>query len=167
MKSFLTFAFFFSFIVLYAQNSEKHLRKIDRYADRIDNSQLQLDSINSIFDSITVKTSIYKDKLFSISHFENSNTDLAIIYYFKDKNLILVKVVEQSPGFKDLNKYSSFYISDDKIISEKYCHNIRTGIIPFDRDIYELYGYNKAFNRDFLELYIFNLLDKIKTTANK
>jgi len=169
MKSFWTITFFFSFSILFAQPAESDLRKIDIYAYNLENSNLQLDSLSVIFDSISVKTNIYEQKLLTVSHFTNSNTDLTINYYFEDKKLILVRVNEQSPKSKDLYNYSSFYISDNKIISKKYYHNINTGmLIPSDdKEFYELYGYNKTFNSDFLEKYIFDLLDKIKTTANK
>jgi len=168
MKSIWTFTFFFSFSILFAQTSDRHLRKIDMYAYKIDSSHLHFDSLKFTFDSITVKIKIYNDKLFSISHFANSNTDLTISYYLKDKKLILVRVSEQSPVFDDLYNYSYFYISNNKIISEKCRLNLRPCMaIPLDKDIYELFGYNKTFNRDFLKQYIFNLHDKIKLQLTK
>jgi hypothetical protein len=168
MKSSLTLAFVFSFSILFAQTSERHLRKVDMYSYKVDSCHTQLDTLKFTFDSIKVTTNIYKEKYFTVSHFENSNTNLTIVYYFKAKELILVRVSERSPKFNDLYHYYSFYISDNKIVSKKNRFSLRQYMaVALDNDIYEVYGYNKTFNNDFLKQYIFTLRDKIKLQLTK
>ena len=50
------------------------------------------------------------------------------------------------------------------MFKENYYNSVRICLpIPIDKSKYELYGYNKDFNKKFLKLYSANLLATLKT----
>jgi hypothetical protein len=147
---------------VFSQLSHRKLIHIDKYAYKMDGSQ-RLDSLELKFDSIEVYVIISENKLATVNKFINSNSVLSIDYYFKNSKLILVRVHEKSPKFPDQYNFSSFYFSNDSIVSEKSRFTIPQGLpIPMEFDIYELFGYNRTFSSNFIKEFIVTLLEKTK-----
>ena len=155
---------------IFSQISQRKLINIDKYAYKIETSP-RLDSFELKFDSIKVSVFISENKFSTVNKFINSNSTLSVDYYFKKSKLILVRVDEKSPKFIDQYNYSSFYFSNDSIVSEKSRWTIPHGLTyPKEFDIYELFGYNRTFSNNFLKEYIVTLYEKIKlppTTATR
>ena len=154
-------------VKLLGQDKLSKADSLSLYAYQIDTAKTKTDSFNLSLDSIQVGVKTKTNKIATTNFFEKSKTHLTIDYYFKDNDLVLVNIAEQSPKFDDLHSYSVFYYDKGKLFDEKYRHTIRPCLaIPMDKTIYELYGYNPTLNSDFLKAYVVKLLDKIKTTGN-
>ncbi|GEM_PF-1094634 len=152
---------------LFGQDKISKTDSISLYAYRIDTTKTKTDSFKLSLDSIQVDVKTKTNKIATTNFFEKSKSHLTIDYYFKDKDLVLVNIVEQSPKLDDLHSYSVFYYDNGRLFDEKYRHTIRPCLaIPMDKTIYELYGYNPTLNTEFLKKYLVELLDKIKTTGN-
>ena len=152
---------------LFGQDKLSKTDSISLYAYQIDTAKTKTDSFKLLLDSIQVEVKTKTNKISTTNFFDKSKSHLTVDYYFKDDNLVLINIAEQSPKLDDLHSYSIFYYDKGKLVDEKYRHTIRPCLaIPIDKTVYELYGYNPTLNSDFLKFYVIELLDKIKTTGN-
>lgn len=165
--SYIVLTFFVS-VKLFGQDKLSKADSISLYAYQIDTANTKIDSFKFLLDSIQVDVKTKDNKIATTNLFEKSKSRLTVDYYFKDNDLVLINISEQSPKFDDLHSYSVFYYDKVKLFDEKYRHTIRPCLaIPLDKTIYQLYGYNPTLNSEFLKVFIVELLDKIKTTGNK
>jgi hypothetical protein len=148
---------------IYGQTDSIRIPKFYEIAFRIDSVKGKSRKFKMKMDSIEIKGQRYAKKIETINHFQKSKSNLEIDYYFEENNLILVMVKEPAPnGMKELYLHSIFYIENDKITSEEQRNTVLPCMaIPLDKNIYELYGYNKSINGEFLRKYIFDLVKKI------
>ena len=164
MKHFLVIIFLTISANLFAQNDSIKIRNIYLNAYKIDSLNKKAAKISTIkFDSINVKIKYFNDKVETENFFINSNTTLSIIFYSENSKLSFARIIEKCKTMGDLANTSEYYFEHNKIFSERYYHGVRGCMaIPFGKSIYELYGYNKYLNDEFLKSYVIKLYDKIK-----
>ncbi len=141
--------------MLFVRN-ETHL--IDSSSNKKLNSyQLEIDSAKILVNS-------FKNKLHTISCFKNSNTQLEIDFYIKSEKIILIKIVENSSNYPDIaSSITEFYFKDEDFYQTRNYFKRPTGLTHRpDEDIKAFYGYNKAFNEEFLKTYSNKLYVEIK-----
>lgn len=152
---------------LFGQKTNPKRNKIDMYAYQLDTSRAATsDSITFLFDSVQVTALVQKNRVVATCLFVNSKSVLTIRYYSKDKELVSVKIREQSPLMDDMYANSFFYYDKGKLFDENYRWTVRACMaIPTDKSVYELYGYNPNLNADFFKIFVLQLYDKIKLQA--
>jgi len=119
---------------------------------------LQNDSFTILLDSIESKVKLSENKIFTLNYFNKSKARFVVEYYFKNRELILVRIKEQSSKFDELYQFSDFYISNNKVVDENYGHTVNPCFIGQN---IEDYGYQN-FSANFLKYYFPELLAKIK-----
>ena len=164
MKKIFIILILLTSLLSFSQKDSIKMRQIDLVAFKIDSLNLKATKkYNLKIDSVKINVSKYPNKIETKNLFINSNSKLSINYYFKEGNLILVRVKEQSPTMDDLFNYTVYYYENGKVFTKDFYHSVRICLpISLDENIYELYGYNKELNADFLSKYIEKLYSKIK-----
>lgn len=165
MIKFIIFLLIFNSNFSFGQNDSIKAREIYNDSFKIQKGKF-IKSAKISFDSVSVKVSQYENIIETENYFEKSKTKLNIQYFIKNKTLNLVRVREDSESPNDFWLIRQFYFENIKIFYEEeraYISGRMHGIgIPRDKTIYEIYGYNKNLNSDFLKVYILQLFSKIK-----
>lgn len=106
-------------------------------------------------DSAQVKANKYKNKLSAEIKFKESGNKLTAVIYFDSDKVILIRIKEQSPFFKnydDAEKQSEFYFKNENLIDEK----IRIAIpsvmhgVGMPKNLDKEFGYNKYLTTKYL-----------------
>ncbi|HRX93419.1 MAG TPA: hypothetical protein P5158_04850 [Chitinophagaceae bacterium] len=148
---------------LFGQKNKHKTNKIDMYAYQLDTTKATSDTISFLFDSIQVIAQVQKNRLVTTCLFLNSKSVLTIRFYSKDKELISVKIREQSPIMSDMYSNTFLYYDKGKLFHEYYRHTVRPCMgFSKDQSLYEMYGYNPSLNADFLKKFVTLLYEKIK-----
>lgn len=147
---------------LFAQLRNTKADSLRYYIYNVDTSKIILDSQQLKKDSIQVKTKLFSDKIIATCYFGKSKTELRIEFYLKNNALVFVKIVERSPIFSDLNRFTELYFENCHIFYESYYRSIRI-CMPIDlkSDTDAFYGYNKTITSDFLKRYVLELFNLI------
>jgi len=142
---------------------------INKYRSQIDLVAKKTQEINLVPDSIEVRVNCknYGEKIEAVSWFKNSRSFLKITFYLKKDKLVSVSVKEKSPLYDDLYRFSGFYFESDTIFYSDYYSTVRPCmLIPVDKSLSEIYGYNPNFSGESLIAYIKKLFFRITTVAN-
>jgi hypothetical protein len=166
-KVILSVSFLINSFFLIAQLRDQNAETIRRYIYMADTSNALLDSLQFSFDSISVNAKVYSDKIITTNHFEKSKSELKIEFFLKDNAVAFVRVIEKSPLFNDLSRFSEFYFGNCQLFYESYYRSIRVCMpIYLDQNMDDLYGYNKALVGDFLKRYVTELFFRISAMTS-
>jgi len=148
---------------IYSQTKQRY-SEVYKTAFKIDSTKGNATEFELKIDSINVQGHKYANKIESKCNFEKSKTELNINYYFQDNKVFLVMVKEPAPGgIKELFSESIYFVKNDRIVGEDFRNTVLPCLaVPNDKNIFELYGYNKAISGKFMTRYIFELLEKIQ-----
>ena len=145
---------------LFAQIDTTGMTKLSKNTFEIEISKGKVIKRSKIkLDSIDIKIKKYVNKIETENYFLKSKTKLLIDYYYRDSYLVVASVREYAKGnLKKLYNETTFYFENNKLISTVHCHRVMPCVlIPFGKNIYELYGYNKYLDDSFL----ISFIDKI------
>ena len=122
-------------------------------------------------DSIKVKFIKYNDVLTTEHKFKKSGTDLQILYFYNEDNLIKIDVIEISKKFKrkkSVKKNTHFYIVSNRIFEENIGYTWTKPLIYMYSDLssddIDKKFYNENLTIDFIKSYAMLTLTKINNT---
>ena len=141
----------------------KQVNKIDSLLD--DNYQTEQFEI----DSIKISEKFWEYKIKTSNYFQKSDTKLEIDFYLQQKELIFIRIIEDSKKYGVLaSSITDFYYLKGKpsLIWNYFKRPTGLTMRP-DEDINSFYGYNRYFDEEFLKKYANELYNEIKTTHNK
>ncbi|NHM07511.1 hypothetical protein G4D82_09790 [Flavobacterium sp. CYK-4] len=150
----------------FAQNDFDKAKLIDqtiyKYSSKT-NNRIKLPKIE--FDSIKVNAFRRRNYIQANNFFKKSATQITIMYYFDNDSLRLIKVTEPSPSSKECYFIHSFYIENKKIFFEREGSQVSAIYaeigLPNNKSVYEIFGYNRFLNIEFLKKYVFELYHKL------
>jgi hypothetical protein len=156
MKNLIFILLTFITISGFSQSDNGMTRRIE-----IKSYQIESDLGKKIFtkkfvvDSAQVNANKYQNKLSADIEFKESGNKLTADIYFEADKIILIRIKEQSPYFKnydDAEKQTEFYFKNGKLIDEK----IRIAIpsvmhgVGMPKNLDKEFGYNEYFTTEYL-----------------
>jgi len=146
-------------------STDSYMLSVRNKTHRIDSSSnKKLNSYQLEIDSAKILVNKFKNKFHTISCFKNSTTQLEIDFYIKAEKIILIKIVENSSNYPDLaSSITEFYFKNEDLYQTRNYFKRPTGLaLRPDEDIKSFYGYNEAFDEEFLKKYSNKLYAEIK-----
>lgn len=163
--------FFITFnLQIFAQNDSIRILQLNELSYKIDKNEFsKFKKINYELDTISISITKFENKIETENFFKKSGTKLLINYYYQASKLVLVSVKEYSPKSPKLFLTHKYYYENEKLLKakkliweERYNTDSEGGHYQRGLDIYQVYGYNKYLNDEFIKVYIDELNLKIK-----
>lgn len=159
----LLFFFLVIFSNVFGQLDLNRNIKVKQYAYKIDTTPSKFTYLGLKIDTIQVKAKKYNQKVIANCLFDISKSFLTICYYLKGESLILISVKEQSPIFESMYFESLFFYNNETLFDEEYSSTVRPCVlVPKNKTVYELYGYNPSLNELFLKHFVLELYKKLE-----
>jgi hypothetical protein len=145
---------------LHAQMGDSISYPIDKYAYSLSLNKILINATKLTYDSVEVNVYHYNNLFITDSYFLKSYSILNVEYVLRNEKLILIKIKEQSPRFKELYCYNYYYFSDEKIYKRRsFANRLMCTPITFGKNNY---GYNEDFTDDFLRNFVLDQWVRIR-----
>ena len=127
----------------------KQHEHIDSKADTV------FESLEFELDSVQVRLNVFKDKLNGKLRFATLEKELTVNYYYFDKTLFLIQVIEEPgnlTGLEELSKKTSFYVKRNDVVTIEQFYTMPSCLgYPEDKSWDEYFGYEPIFSTSYLE----------------
>lgn len=130
------------------------------FKNNIDNES---DYFEFKLDTISIEGSKFESLYYTKCKFENSNTELKIIFTKNNGKLELITTQETSPFEKNVTWINTFFIENKKIFSNKSFVSKNENSTSENKTLdYKKFKFNKSLDTKFLKKFILDLFDKIE-----
>ena len=148
--------------------SNSSINNIRRLSYIIDTTHLRTETFKLKLDTIDISIKYSSSKIETSSYFQKSNNTIRIDYYFKNKNLILIRTSEDNPFYKGWKCVFEYYFSKSKIIKQDYTSRGPFHCIGYTlKDLEKMGDCHSNLNAASLKNYSLKLIEEIKEFDRK